>query len=42
VEQGTAESEDKPRPSAGGSLLGRLGNFKSLVGRKPKEASAAA
>jgi len=42
VEQGAAESEDKPRASGGGSLLGKLGNFKSLVGKKPKEASATA
>ena len=42
VEQGAAESEDKPRASGGGSLLGKLGSFKSLVGKKPKEASATA
>jgi pilus assembly protein CpaE len=42
VEHAAAESEDKPRPSGGGSLLGKLGNFKSLVSKKPKEASAAA
>ena len=29
-------------PTGGGSLLGKLGNFKSLVGKKPKEASAQA
>ena len=27
-------------PKGGGSLLGKLGNFKSLVAKKPKEASA--
>ena len=42
VEQGATESEDKPRSSSCGSLLGKLGSFKSFVGRKPKEASAAA
>ena len=38
----SAESEDKPHKAGGGSLLGKLGGFKSLVGKKPKEASAAA
>jgi hypothetical protein len=41
VEQGAAESDDKAKPKAGGSLLGKLGSFKSLVGKKPKEAAAA-
>jgi len=42
VEQNAAEGPEEARPSRGGSLLGKLGNFKSLVGKKPKEASAAA
>jgi pilus assembly protein CpaE len=37
------EGGDAPAPAApgGGSLLGKLGNFKSFVGKKPKEATAA-
>ena len=42
VEQGSGEGEEKPRAAGGSSLLGKLGGFKSLVGRKPKEASASA
>ena len=41
VEQ-AAEGADEVRPASGGSLLGKLGNFKALVAKKPKEASAAA
>ena len=33
---------DEPARGGGGSLLGKLGNFKSLVAKKPKEASAQA
>ena len=43
LEQGAAEEEveAKPKSAAGGSLLGKL-NFKALVAKKPKEASAQA
>ena len=39
---GAARATASRRPAGSGSLLGKLGNFKSLVGKKPKEASAAA
>ena len=42
VEQASAEGADEPARSGGSSLLGKLGNFKSLVGKKPKEATSAA
>ena len=42
VEQAGAEGAEEPRASGGGSLLGKLGNFKALVAKKPKEASATA
>ena len=42
VEQAGAEGAEEPRASGGGSLLGKLGNFKALVAKKPKEASAQA
>jgi len=44
VEQASPEgaSEAAPAAAGGGSLLGKLGNFKSLVAKKPREASASA
>ena len=36
----TAKAPRRPQPASGGSLLGKLGNFKSLVAKKPKEAAA--
>jgi pilus assembly protein CpaE len=36
------EAPREAAPKSNGSLLGKLGNFKSLVGKKPKEASATA
>jgi pilus assembly protein CpaE len=42
VEQTGAEGPAEPARSGGSSLLGKLGNFKSLVGKKPKEATSAA
>ncbi len=41
VEAG-GEAPREAAPKAGGSLLGKLGNFKSLVGKKPKEATSQA
>ena len=41
LEQGAAEAEVPAKP-ANGSLLGKLGNFKALVAKKPREASAQA
>jgi len=41
LEQGGSESEEGAKSSGGGSLLGKLGNFKALVAKKPKEATAA-
>jgi hypothetical protein len=37
-----AADEDGESKPANGSLLGKLGNFKSLVGKKSKEAAQAA
>ncbi|MGQ0588235.1 MAG: pilus assembly protein CpaE [Sphingosinicella sp.] len=42
LEQGPEEEAAATGKSGSGSLLGRLGNFKSLVAKKPKEASAQA
>jgi len=42
VEQAPSEGAAEAAPVRNGSLLGKLGNFKALVGKKPKEASAAA
>ena len=43
VEQASAEGPAEAQPSrANSSLLGKLGNFRSLVAKKPSEASAAA
>jgi pilus assembly protein CpaE len=43
LEQASAESEAETGKGAGnGSLLGKLGNFKALVAKKPREASAQA
>ena len=39
---GSDEEEGEARPAGGSSLLGKLGNFKALVAKKPKEASAQA
>ena len=41
LEQSAAEDEAEPKPS-NNSLLGKLGNFKALVAKKPKEATAKA
>jgi len=41
VEQVGGESPHQA-PAGGGSLLGKLGNFKALVGKKPKEATSEA
>jgi len=41
LEQSSAEETDEGG-AKNGSLLGKLGNFKALVAKKPKEASAAA
>ena len=42
VEQAGAEGAEEASPRSGGSLLGKLGNFRALVAKKPKEASATA
>lgn len=42
LEQGAEDEAAETGKSSGGSLLGKLGNFKSLVAKKPKEASAQA
>jgi hypothetical protein len=43
VDQSAAEpGEGAASNSGGNSLLGKLGSFKSLVSKKPREASAAA
>jgi pilus assembly protein CpaE len=42
VEQAAGESADEPSAPSGSSLLGKLGNFRALVAKKPKEASATA
>ncbi|MGZ8283100.1 MAG: pilus assembly protein CpaE, partial [Allosphingosinicella sp.] len=41
LEQAASGEEEEVKP-AGGSLLGKLGSFKSLVAKKPSQASAAA
>jgi pilus assembly protein CpaE len=40
VEQASAESAPEPVRSGGSSLLGKLGSFKSFVGKKPKAEAA--
>jgi pilus assembly protein CpaE len=42
VEQIGGEGAEEARPTGASSLLGKLGNFRALVAKKPKEASAAA
>ena len=42
LEQSASAEETEAKPAGGGSLLGKLGSFKSLVAKKPREASAQA
>ena len=42
LEQAASGEEAEEKPAGGGSLLGKLGGFKSLVAKKPKVASAQA
>jgi pilus assembly protein CpaE len=42
IEQGSPEDEAEEAKTSNNSLLGKLGNFKALVAKKPKEASAKA